>query len=248
MSDGDFITDVELDVIHFIERYHASMGETPTDAQIKQRFNRIDDTWLRHFQANELVQRSFTARGILYPSAADRFTPEQMHAAATMLDPYDRRSEQKKLADLGITTREWSQWLQDSAFAEYLRARSELMLTNSMHEAHKGLIKGIRNGNVASIKTYYEITGRHDPNKESAVNIGVILHTFIEVIQKFVKDPITLHAIATELSNIASRESFTNGLAASMVTGAPMGLQSSRPAIQGTALKAPVLAEEDDGE
>jgi hypothetical protein len=213
------LTDVELDLIHFVERFHASTGSAPTDAQINARYD-LDKKTLKTFKQNPLVLKSFDRRGIIYPPAEDRFTPEQMHAAAVMTDMIDRRSDEKKLRDLGITTRQWSSWVQDESFAAYLRDRSERLLENSVFEAHKGLMKGVRNGNVASVKTFYEVTGRYRPNEEAQIDIRHVLHTFIEVIQKFVKDPVTLHAIAMELSQVASAESLSTGLTNQMMSGA----------------------------
>jgi len=213
------LTDVELDLVFFIERFHASTGTAPTDAQLNQRFNLTPEI-LNAFKTNPLVLKSFKARGIVYPAAADKFTSEQMHAAAIMLDTYDRRSDEKKLRDMGITTRQWSAWLLDDDFAAYLTDRAEKMLSNSMFEAHKGLRKGVRNGNVASVKTMYEITGRFRPDQEQQIDVRRVLHTFIEVIQKYVKDPVTMHAIAMELSQYASAESYSNGLANQMMSGA----------------------------
>lgn len=214
------LTDVELDLVFFVERFHASTGQAPTDAQINQRFTGLTPEILHNFKTNPLVLKSLKARGINYPAAADKFTPEQMHAAAVMLDMVDRRSDEKKLRDLGITTRKWSQWLLDDEFAAYLSDRSEKLLANSIPEAHKGLLKGVRNGNVAAVKTMYEITGRYRPDEEVQIDIRRVLQTFIEVIQKFIKDPILLHNIAMELSNIASAESYSTGLTNQMMSGA----------------------------
>lgn len=219
MSEVATLTDVDLDLIHFVERFCASTGGAPTDAQINARYNLPEET-LTAFKANPLVQKSFKVRGIMYPAAEDCFTPEQMHAAAAMTDLIDRRSDEKKLRDMGISSRQWSMWLQDQNFADYLRQRSELMLEHQMHEAHKGLMKGVRNGNVAAVKTYYEVTGRYRPNEEAQVDVRRILHTFIEIIQKYVKDPIILHNLAMDLSQAASAESLSTGLSNNMLAGA----------------------------
>jgi hypothetical protein len=150
----------------------------------------------------------------------DTLTDEQMHAIAAMLDPYDRRSDEKKLRDLGITTRQWATWLLDDQFAAYVSDRSEMLLRNSVFEAHKGVIKGARNGNVAAAKTLYEITGRYRPNEEQQIDIRRVLHTFIEIIQKHIKDPVMIHAIAMDLSQVASAESLSTGLTNQMMSGA----------------------------
>lgn len=213
------LSDVEMDLILFVERFHASVGESPTDVQINQRFN-LDPETFEAFKQNPLVHKSFAIRGIQYPSAKDVFTPEQMHAAAVMTDLVDRRSDSKKLADLGITTRQWSTWVQDDAFATYLKDRSEKLLENSTHELHKGMMKGVRNGNVAAVKLAYEVTGRYRSNEESSIDVRQILHTFIEVIQRYVKDPVVMHNIAMDLSSAASAESLTTGLSNQMLNNA----------------------------
>lgn len=215
-----YLTDIELDLIFFIERFHARHGASPTVAQISMRFTGLNDHFFESFKNSPLVQKSFKARGIIWPPAEDTFTPTQMHAAAAMLDMVDRRSDEKKLRDLGVTTRQWATWLQDDQFAEYLRDRSEKMLEHSVHEAHKGLLKGVRNGNVASVKALYEITGRYRPDEEQQIDVRRVLHTFIEVIQKYVKDPITLQSIAMDLSAFATAESYANGLTNQMMSGA----------------------------
>ena len=214
------LTDIELDLIHFIERFHASNGRAPTESQLNQRFTGLTTELLESFVANPLVAKSFKARGIIYPAAEDKFTPAQMHAAALMLDMVDRRSDEKKLRDIGVTTRQWAQWLLDDEFAAYLRDRSEKMLDNSVHEAHRGMMKGVRNGNIQAVKTFYEVTGRYRPNEEQEVDVRRLLHTFIEVIQRYIKDPVVMHQIAMDLSQVASAESYSNGLANQMMSGA----------------------------
>lgn len=206
-----YLTSSELDIVFYIERYHATTGDAPTDKKILSEF-KISPQDLTEFKENPLILKSMEARGIPYPNPSDKFTPTQMAAAAAMLDPIDRRADEKKLRDLGITTRQWSTWLQDREFAKYLRDRSEILLENSVIEAHKGLIKGMRNGNIASISTFYKMTGRYDPDQQNQVNIRLLLHSFIEVIQRHVKDPVILHNIATEMTNMAARESLVNNV------------------------------------
>jgi hypothetical protein len=216
---GSFLTDEELDLVFFIERYHSSTGNSPDDKKICQRFSNITPEFLSAFKKNPLVLRSMAARGIPFPDPGEKFSQRQMSAAATMLSYVDRRSDEKKLRDIGVTPREWAGWLQDEEFATYLRDRSERMATNSLHEAHLGLIKGMRSGNTASIKLFLEMQGRYNPEQENAINVRLVLHKFIEVIQKYVRDPITLHNIARDLSSIATEESFGQALGRTIIQG-----------------------------
>lgn len=233
MTEITYVTDFELELIHYVERFHASMGSSPSDAQMLQRFDLQPDA-LAAFKTNPLVLKSFKARGIFYPAAEDCFSPEQMHAAAVMTDLLDRRSDEKKLRDLGLTSRQWSMWVQNDTFAEYLKDRSEKFLANSVHEAHKGLLKGVRSGNVQSVKAFYEITGRYRPDAEQQIDLRSVLHTFIEVIQKYVKDPIVMHKIAMDLSSIASLESMNaQNFARPALEGSVVSNFPSPPSIEG---------------
>lgn len=216
--DPEFLTDRQMDIVFFIERYHALQGEVPSSDVIHRRFELFDGE-LTAFQKHPLVVKSMKYRGITFPAAEDVLSAEQMTAIATMLDYTDRRSDEKKLRDVGITTRQWTTWMLDDTFSEYLRDRSERMLINSQHEAHKGLLKGVRNGNVASVKYMNELTGRYNPEADNAVNIRALLQTMIEILQRYIKDPITLHGIATEMMNAASIQGGNNAAMPAQITG-----------------------------
>lgn len=215
----DWLNDVQMEMVFFIERFHAMQGEVPPDDTITKRFNLQGDT-LTKFKAHPLVEKSFKFRGISYPPLSEGFNDRQMAAIAAMTNYTDRRSDEKKLRDVGITAREWATWLLDDKFQMYLSQRSEKMLAGAQHEAHLGLIKGMRNGNVASVKLYNEMTGRYNPDADNQVNVKMLLHSFIEILQRHIKDPIMLHGIASELMNAASRESLgVGGFAAPVDSG-----------------------------
>jgi hypothetical protein len=192
-------------MVHYVERYHAVNGDTPNDEQMLRRFN-IALPLLEEFKVDELVQQSLKVRGINYPAPKDFLNDRQLAAIATMTNYVDRRSDEKKLRDIGISPREWSTWLLDNNFAEYLAQRAERMFQGAQHEAHLGLIKGMRNGNVASVKLYNEMSGRHNPDADHQLNIRVLMGGIIEILQLEIKDPIVLHRIATKMMNLAARE------------------------------------------
>lgn len=202
-SSPEFLSDRQMDIVFFVERYHALEGKVPSSDIIHQRFDLFEGEY-ESFASHPLVAKSMKHRGITFPAAEDVLSPEQMSAIAAMLDYTDRRSDEKKLRDVGITTRQWTTWMLDDQFAEYLSNRSERMLLASKHEAHKGLLKGVRNGNVASVKYMNEMTGRYNPEADNNVNIRALLMGMIEILQRHISDPIILHGIATEMMNAAA--------------------------------------------
>lgn len=200
-----FLSDAFIDMVHYVERFHAVNGEPPNDDQMHRRFN-VAEALLEEFKVDLLVQKSLRARGINYPSPKDFLNERQLAAIASMTNYVDRRSDEKKLRDLGITAREWSTWLLDNNFSNYLQERAERMFTGSQHEAHLGLIKGMRNGNVASVKLFNEMSGRYNPDADHQLNIRMLLGGIIEILQLEIKDPIVLNRIATKMMNLAARE------------------------------------------
>ncbi|MGS2592228.1 phBC6A51 family helix-turn-helix protein [Streptomyces hebeiensis] len=206
MSD-EYLKDWELEAVLFIERHHSVTGVPPSDddiieyLRITKKFKEINSESIITMKENPLFQKSMLVRGIVINSTG--LTQRQMAAASIMLNLADRRSEEKRLRDIGVTTEEFATWMQNSEFSNYMQQRSEVLISNSVHEAHMGLLRGVKQGNTASIKLFYELTGRYNANEESNVNVNLIIGRVIEAIQKHVSDPKTLNDLAVELSRIA---------------------------------------------
>jgi hypothetical protein len=47
------------------------------------------------------------------------------------------------------------------------------------------------------------MTGRYDPRAQSEVNVGAIMVRLVEVIQRHIKDPEIIRAIAAEFTEVA---------------------------------------------
>lgn len=214
MSD-EYLDQWIIDAISFIERHHNVTGDIPADNDIieylkftKKYKQGLNSESLNLLKDNELFIKSMESRGLVVNTRAgelrdvDELTSRQMAAASLMINLTDRRSDEKKLRDIGVSTEEFSTWMQNNLFTRYMQQRSEQLVANSVHEAHMGLMRGVKQGNTASIKLYYEMTGRYNPNEEANVNIRVLIGRVLEAIQVHVKDPATLNSLAVSLSQI----------------------------------------------
>lgn len=204
-TEQEFLEPWQRASVNYVEHIYGMTGALPDDGDILKylkllKFNEVTKDALDSLKSNKLFAASMESRGI----PTDNFlSAKQLAAVATMLNLTDRRSDEKKLRDIGVSTEEFSAWMLNRNFAEYVRQRSELMLDNSTHEAHMGLLRGVKQGNTASIKLYYEITGRYNPNAENEVNVRMVIGRVLEAIQRRVRDPHTLNELAVELSQIA---------------------------------------------
>jgi hypothetical protein len=204
-----------IDAVNFIERHHSVAGQVPRDDDIMEylkltkKHQGINSESISTLKSNAMFLASMESRGIVINVNKDGdlrevngLTPRQTAAASVMMNLIDRRSDEKKLRDIGVSTEEFSNWMQNTEFSNYMAQRSELMITNMTHEAHLGLARGVRQGNPSSIKLYYEMTGRYNPNEENNVNIRVLIGRVLEAIQMEVKEPETLNKLAIRLSQI----------------------------------------------
>lgn len=131
---------------------------------------------------------------------------EQLAAANLLLDFSDHRSQAAKLRSLGIPTTKYQNWLRIPAFQEYITYRAEYLLNNSTHEAHTALLKNVQRGNQKAIEFLYEITGRYSRTSQSTQDLALLMVRLVEVIQRHVKDPETIRAIAFEFNEILPQD------------------------------------------
>jgi hypothetical protein len=211
MTAKEFLKDWERDAVLFIERYHAVSGKVPEKSEIAEHLTRLKkygdftEEAIDKLFEDALFKQSMKVRGIELSNdpLVKELTARQMAVAAVMTNIVDRRSDEKKLRDLGVSSEEWSTWMQNNVFATYMAGRAEKLISNSQHEAHLGLIRGVRSGNIAHIKYFNEITGRYNPDQDNAVNVRVVLGRVVEIIQQHVKDPATLQNMAVALQQLA---------------------------------------------
>lgn len=195
-------------IIDFIEAYHTTYGKFPrradvmTSADIAAKPHKVTPKELDEFFEFEGTVKSLEARGIIAPwslsNSPTGLTKDQLAVAASLNSIKDRRSDDKKLRDLDVTHRQFTGWMHNKTFANYMKASSNNLVENYEHEAHTGLLRSLANGNVQAMKLYYEMTGRYNPAYENGVNVQQLMTRLIEIIQQEVQDPDTLSRIAAK--------------------------------------------------
>jgi hypothetical protein len=209
MADKKYLTEIERDLVIFIEKFHSMTGIPPEEVAMEDYLKSIGynvtPVAIKEMLDNPLFKKSMDSRGIILGSEykTGKLTVRQMTAAQVMTNIFDKRSDAKKLSDIGVSTTEYAGWMQEQNFYDFVIGKTERLLGNSVHEAHLGLIRGVKSGNVPAIKLLYEITNRYNPDQESQVNMRLLIGRFVEVIQKYVKDPEVLENMARELQLIA---------------------------------------------
>lgn len=75
-------------------------------------------------------------------------------------------SLEKILEKNGIPVRRFLQWMQDEAFARYLKNQSDARIAAAAMSAWSALIRGVAHGDPASIKLFFEIRAKEQAKEQ----------------------------------------------------------------------------------
>jgi hypothetical protein len=134
----------------------------------------------------------------------ERLTPQQAWALQIMTDPTDRRSTSQKLKHIGITYSTWRNWLREPFFSDLVKTTAEQLLGDSLANVHTRLVSKAEAGDVAAMKLYYEVSGRHDPNRQQMLDFTKVLGLILEALQRHIPDPQVLARVALDIDKIVA--------------------------------------------
>jgi hypothetical protein len=140
-------------------------------------------------------------------------TTKQHYALMIICQPLTNEPLSRRLKKAGISQTEYNNWMRDPIFSGLVREQTEAIIKGSQHLAHEALIKGLDKGDLNAVKYYNEMTGRYNPAKEQQADIAVVLTQVIEIIQRNVKDPAVLQAIARDMQMLAASNQLSTPVA-----------------------------------
>lgn len=158
-----------------------------------------------------------TLRGIPWPKKwnravhdsaviRSRLTPEQVMALQIVTDPTNKRPLGTKLRQVGITYPTWRNWMRDPIFAEAVKTTAEEMLQDMVPSTHARVANRADAGDLQAARMLYELTGRHDPNKQQMLELTSIVRLLLEVITRYVTDTAVLERINSDFGVILQGE------------------------------------------
>lgn len=204
MTDLKPLTIQQLRYVSFIEEYYLNHKEFPPVGLLESHYGKSFN--IKLLLKHPTFKLALENRGIPIPDpTSSKFpaslTDAQIAAVRLILDYNDKRSHRAKLQSLGITTIQWQGWLKNRVFKTFLHSLASEAFDESSHIASEGLVTALQRGDTSAIKLYYELTGKYTNNGE-VLNTKLILAKIIESIQRHVKDPDTIRAIAQDFEVI----------------------------------------------
>lgn len=130
--------------------------------------------------------------------------PQQLAVANMVLNLQDRRSLREKLESAGVSPQKYQAWRRDPVFNEYMTKRAQALYSQGEDSAYLALMRNVEGGSLEATKFYFEMTGVYNPKIQLELNVDRVMVGVIEIIQRRVKDPAILEAIAGDIEALVS--------------------------------------------
>jgi hypothetical protein len=196
----------QVEGITYIEQVYLLRGEIPTDASISDVLGVAESTVKKWWQ-NESFQTVLRNKAIpieekLGLKKREILSPEQLAVANMVLNLQDKRSLREKLETASVSPQKYQAWRRDPIFMGYIKQRAEAMFTDGYDIAYMNVLKNMEGGDLNASKFFFEMTGVYNPKVTVDLNVDSVMVRVIEIIQRHVKDPDTIEAIAWEIEEL----------------------------------------------
>lgn len=197
------LTDNEVKIITLIDQRFWETGGLIDNDRISEELG-ISKQTISAAWKKEGFRQALLARGVDLTPASSKglLTPTQAILANLLFNTGDKRSVREKCESVGVSTQQYTAWLRQPGFADYLRKRAESVFAATDFQAYQSLSQLVQEKDIQGIKLFFEMRGIYNPKLQIDVNVEQIVVKVVEIVTKHVQDPDTLNAIAQEIENL----------------------------------------------
>lgn len=210
------LTATEKQIINYYELQWHLRHHVPTIDEVLNYINgkyekegkqfRVKYTAINYYLQRAPVKKALKDRGIPFEQhTQEDLTPTQQAAAITVMNFADERSIAEKLDQLGINPSQYYAWLNDPTFKNFVTNLADQNKINIRPAAVAEFTKKVHSGDWNALKFWLESTGELQGN--DAPQSEVLIRMLIEIIQKHVKDPVIITAIARDIQQASLNRS-----------------------------------------
>jgi hypothetical protein len=156
----------------------------PTDPEIRHKAGaRPSITAIQQYKATQEFKSGMAERGIEVGDT-ESLTQEQIACISLLTNLSDRRSLGSKLKALGIKEPKYRGWLKQKAFNDAIKSIAGKGLEEAIPMAEVALSQAAIDGDLHAIKFLMEVTGRHNPAQQQAIDAQRLIAIMVDVAQK----------------------------------------------------------------
>lgn len=203
------LTKAEKDLIGFYELHWHMRQHVPSVEEVFEHLRKTRPqlrlTSVNYYLTRQPVIKALDSHGIPWRQhSQEELTDAQRAAAITVMNFADERSIAEKLDALGILPATYYAWLGDPQFNNFVNSMADQNKINIRPAAVAALAQKVNAGDWNAVKFFLEVTGEFE--NTNMPNSEVMLRMIIEILQRHIKDPQVMVAIATDMKHaVANR-------------------------------------------
>ena len=189
------------------ERGHPVEGNTPLKIEELSLDNELSEELSEELSLDKLLSEKLseelpkkTSTGISRTRLSDR----QILALHYIVQDTTTPSLAGRLRHAGVTIKEYNQWRKSAAFRAELKKLGQTVLEDSEQDMLTTLAGLAVNGDQKAIEFAFELTGKHNPRAQEAINVALVLQQVLEAIKDEVRDPDTLRRLSSRIALAAT--------------------------------------------
>lgn len=151
---------------------------------------------------SEAFKTAIELRGVELDSAY--LTPEQDLTIQLLSDPTLKGGLTSRLRAAGVPFAKYRAWLKNPVFKDRINRLQSGVLKELEGDMLVALGEKATSGDLRAIEFAFEVTGKHNPAKQEAINLQEAIVQIIDILQQEIKDPELLARIGFRLSGIGA--------------------------------------------
>lgn len=201
---------LDLAVTYAESFYQTNGGKLAAPEDFKFLRGSLGDEGILKLLKSPEFRSALAKRGIFWPKKYDPdnqkalsvLSPQQQHCVLIVNDPTRNDSLRKRLELVGITYQTYRNWMKQPAFANAINTLAEDVLVDNLASVHTSMTAKAMSGDVSAAKLVYELTGRHDPNKQQMLDLSRIIGLLLESLTRRVTDTTILSQLGKDFDLI----------------------------------------------
>jgi hypothetical protein len=163
-------------------------NDWPTDPALRHKAGiRPSITAIQQYKATDDYRSGMAERGIEVTDS-EALTAEQIACISLLTNLADRRTLGSKLKALGIKEPQFRGWMKQKKFNDAIRAIAGRGLEEAIPLAEAALAANAASGDLGAIKFFFEVTGRHNPAQQQAIDAQALIAVMVDAAQKVLGD------------------------------------------------------------
>lgn len=182
---------------------YLGLGRQPDLEEVHEYWPRIDPKTYAIVWMTDEFREAMIVRGIEWDTEGG-LSYEQSLTIDKLSNALDKRSDDSKLREIGVTSVQYAAWRKNPLFMRILEQRATANIKEHVPAILNRMVGKAEAGNIQAADRILALDGRFDPQNREAQNLREFLRAFSQIVNMRVEDPEVRKQIAADLAGFGA--------------------------------------------